>query len=81
MRHSIVYNKETAKLKTCPFDGSKLILREDNNPEVVRGKLKEFKERTIPVIDYFKNQGLKIKEVNGEQSVSDVFSDILKTLR
>ncbi len=81
MRHSIVYNKETAKLKTCPFDGSKLILREDNNPEVVRGKLKEFKERTIPVIDYFKSQGFKIKEVNGEQSVSDVFDDILKSLK
>lgn len=81
MRHSVLYTKETAKLKTCPFDGSKLIHREDSNPNVIRGKLKEFKERTLPVVDYFRKQGLNVKEVNGEQSVADVFRDILKALK
>ncbi len=81
MRHSIVYTEETAKLKTCPFDGSKLIFREDSNPEVIKGKLKEYKERTLPLVNYFKKQGFKTKEVNGEQSVSDVFKDILKALK
>ncbi len=80
MRHSILYNEQNAKLKTCPFDGSKLIHREDSKPEVIRGKLKEFKERTLPVIDYFKKQHLKVTEVNGEQSVADVFKDVLKAL-
>jgi len=80
MRHSILYSEETAKLKKCPFDGSKLVHREDSNPKVIRGKLKEFKERTLPVIDYFKKHGLKVKEVNGEQSVADVFKDVLKAV-
>jgi adenylate kinase len=80
MRHSILYNEQNSKLKTCPFDGSKLIHREDSNPKVIRGKLKEFKERTLPVIDYFKKQHLKVTEVNGEQSVADVFRDILKAV-
>ena len=80
MRHAIVYTKETAKLKICPFDGSKLIRREDANPEIIKAKLKEFKERSLPVIEYFKKQGLKVKEVNGEPPVATVFKEILKTL-
>ena len=81
MRHSILFTKETAKLKLCPFDGSKLIFREDNNPKVIKSKLKEYQERTLPLIDYFKKQGLKVKKINGEQSVADVFKDILKALK
>ncbi|MBZ9571843.1 nucleoside monophosphate kinase [Patescibacteria group bacterium] len=81
MRHSILYTKETAKLKVCPFDGSKLIFREDSSPRVIKMKLKEYQERTLPLIDYFKKEGLRVKKVNGEQSVEKVFKDILKTLK
>jgi adenylate kinase len=81
MRHSLLYSKETARLKTCPFDGSKLIHREDNKPAVIREKLQEFKERTMPVVGYFKKHGVRVLEINGEQSVADVFKDILEKLR
>ena len=81
MRHSILYTKETAKLKLCPFDGSKLIRCEDSKPEVIKSKLNEYRERTLPVVDYLKRQGVKIKEINGEQSVANVFKDILKVLK
>lgn len=81
MRHSILYTKETAKLKYCPFDGSKLIHREDSKPEVIKSKLNEFKERALPIVGYFKKEGIKVKEVNGEQSVANVFKDILKALK
>ena len=81
MRHPILYNKENAKLKLCPFDGSKLVLREDSKPEIIKSKLEEYKERTFPLIAYFKKQGLKVKEVNGERSVVAVFKDILRALK
>ena len=68
-------------MKLCPFDGSKLVLREDSNPEVIKSKLEEYKERTLPLIDYFKKQGLRVKEVNGEKSVVEVFKDILRALK
>ena len=80
MRHSILYTQETARLKFCPLDGSKLIRREDNKASVIRMKFKEFEERTLPVVDYFKKEGLKVQEVNGERSVAAVFADILKKL-
>jgi adenylate kinase family enzyme len=33
------------------------------------------------LIDYFKKQGLRVKEVNGEKSVVKVFKDILRALK
>lgn len=81
MRHPILYTKETAKLRKCPFDGSKLIRREDGNPEIIKAKLKEFQERSLPMIGYFKKQGLRVKEVRGEPPVADVFKEILKKIK
>jgi adenylate kinase family enzyme len=47
---------------------------------VVESKFKEFQERTVPILGYFRKQGLKIRKINGEQSVADVFSNILKAI-
>lgn len=80
MRHPVLYTKETVKLTKCPIDGSKLIIRKDDNPEIIKVRLKEYKERTFPLIEYFKGQGLQVEKINGEQSVEDVFKDILKAL-
>lgn len=81
MRHSILYTKETIKLTKCPFDGSKLVIRKDDNAEIVKARLKEYKERTLPLVDYFKKEKIKVKEINGEQSVGAVFKDILKVIK
>ena len=82
MRHPILYNKETVKLTKCPLDGSKLIKRKKlDELETIKIRLKEYKERTFPLIDYFKKEGVKIRKINGEQSVADVFKNILKQAR
>lgn len=82
IRHPILYTKETAELKRCPLDGSKLMRRKGlDDPETIKVRLKEFRERTYPLINFFKRQGLKVKKVNGEQSVEGVFKDILKALK
>ncbi len=80
MRHPILFTKETIKLTKCPFDGSKLVIRKDDTPQTIKIRLKEYKERTFPLLKLFTKQGLKIQKVNGEQSVEAVFKDILKTL-
>lgn len=79
--HSILYTKETKKLTSCPLDGSKLMRRKDDTPKTIKIRLKRYKEKTSLVFDFFKNQGIKVKEINGEQSVADVFADILKALK
>ena len=82
MRHPIVYAKETRDLKICPLDGSKLIKREGlDDPETIKVRLKEYKERTYPLIKYFKEQGLKVKKINGSPPPAIVFQNILKSLK
>lgn len=81
MRHPVLYAKETAKLKKCPLDGSRLVIRKDDSADIIKVRLKEYAERTFPLINFLKKQGLKVKEVNGEQSVAGVFKDVLKNIR
>ena len=78
--HSILYTKETEKLTKCPLDGSKLMRRKDDDPEVIKTRLRRYREETFPVFEFFRKEGIKVKEINGEQSVADVFKDVLKAL-
>lgn len=81
MRHPILYTEETKDLTICPLDGSKLIKRKGlDDPETIKVRLKEYKERTLPLIDFFEKEGIETAKINGEQSVADVFKDILKAL-
>ena len=80
MRHPILYNKETKNLTRCPLDGSKLIVRVLDNVEVMKVRIKEYKERTLPLIDYFRREDLEIKEVKGKQTPAELHEDILRTL-
>lgn len=80
MRHPIIYNKETKNLKHCPLDGSKLIRRVDDKPEIIKFRLKEYKKRTKPVIDYLKKRHFKVIEINGAPSPDRIHKGIMKVL-
>jgi len=82
MRHPILYNEETKNLKICPLDGSRLVERKGlDDPETIKIRLKEYKERTLPLVDFFEKQEIRVKKINGEQTVADVHKDILKAIR
>ena len=83
MRHPILSTKdEFLKLTHCPLDGSKLLKRKGlDDPETIITRIKEYKERTYPLIKYFKEEGFSVKKVKGEQTVEKVFSDILKAIK
>lgn len=81
MRHPVWYNPETMHLTVCPLDGSALLKREGlDDPETIKVRLKEYAQRTVPVIAYFQEHGLKVKKVDADQSVAKVFQDILGIL-
>jgi adenylate kinase len=80
MGHTIIYNEETVKLTKCPFDGSKLLTRKDDKPGVIKIRLKEYEERTFPLIEFFEKQGLEVKRVDGAPAPAVVFENILKVL-
>jgi len=81
MRHPILYNQETKDLAMCPLDGSKLLKREGlDDPETIKKRLREYAERTLPLVGYLEDQDFKINKVNGAPSPSVVLEDILKTM-
>jgi len=81
-RHPILYNEETKTLTMCPLDGSKLLKREKlDDPETIKIRLKEYRERTLPIIDYFENNGYEVKKIDASPSPADVFNSLIKSLQ
>jgi adenylate kinase len=67
----------------CDVDGSKLIVRDDDKPEVIRKRLQTYHEKTEPLVDYYEGQGI-LQRVEGEQDpeqVSERILGLLATLR
>lgn len=82
MRHPILYTKETEKLTHCPLDGSQIQRRKGlDDPSTVKVRLKEFQNRTRPVLQYFAENKIRVHEVNGDQSVAQVFENVQKAVR
>ena len=57
----------------------KLETRADDTPDGIRGRMAEYREHVVPVVDYYEKQGRLIR-INGEQSIEDVHKDIMKAL-
>ena len=63
----------------CDRRGEKLVLRDDDKPETVKNRLNVYHNQTQPLIEYYTKQG-KLAEVDGTQSMEDVFNAIVKIL-
>jgi adenylate kinase len=64
----------------CPRCGGELYQRPDDKIETVKKRLEVYFEQTMPLMDYYRQQG-KLLEVNGQGSVADVTDSILEALR
>lgn len=79
-RHPIPNFPEYADIKVCLEDGSEIITRPLDKPEIIRERYRVYLRETMPVIDYFRQSGYKIMEVNGQQPIEKVFEDIKESL-
>ena len=79
-RHPIPNFPEFADLKTCPQDGSPIMIREDDSPETVKKRYEVYLEESKPVIDFLSKKGYNIIAINGEQKPEDVHREILNKL-
>jgi adenylate kinase len=78
-----VYNLITLKPKEdekCDVCGTKIVQRDDDKEEVVRGRYKVYKANTEPVIEYYRKNN-KIITVNGAQDVEEVTKELFNILR
>ena len=75
-RHPIPDFPEFENLTACPEDGSELVTRSLDKPEIISRRYQEYLNRTIPIFDFLKERGYDVIEINGEQSIEAVGKDI-----
>ena len=72
-----VSNKES--LKRLLLRGKKSG-RSDDNEKVIKNRLKEYKEKTLPVLNFYKSRNI-LFNVDGEQKIEKVTQDIDKIIK
>lgn len=63
----------------CDVDGSVLIQREDDKPDVVRERLEVYHRDTAPLIAYYEDQGL-LARIDGTRPPTEVHDHIRATI-
>jgi adenylate kinase len=64
----------------CNSCGGELYQRSDDNAETVGNRLDEYVAKTQPLIDFYNKQSLLLN-INGDQEICKVLSDILGGLK
>jgi adenylate kinase len=67
----------------CDQDGSRLIQRDDDKPDVIKNRLRVYHEQTEPVAAYYDDQGV-LRRIDGTRDAADVHDHIravIATLR
>jgi adenylate kinase len=67
----------------CDVCGSRLLVRDDDKPEVIRNRLEQYHEKTEPLISYYEGQGI-LRRVDGgldPDTVGDRIRALLATLQ
>ena len=59
----------------CDQDGSRLIQREDDRPEVVQKRLSVYHDQTAPLVDFYDERGL-LRRVDGTRAPAEVHDHI-----
>jgi len=67
----------------CDQDGSRLIQRDDDQPDVIRNRLRVYHDQTEPLVEYYDEQGL-MRRIDGTRTpveVHDHIRAVIATLR
>lgn len=64
-----------AKEGVCDVCGGELIVRNDDQPDVIHHRLEEYRNKTEPLVDYYEQQGI-LRRVDGSRPPSDVEENI-----
>lgn len=80
-RHPIPNFPEFNGIEKCPKDGSEILTRALDKPDVIRERYRIYIEKTLPILDFLTDRGYNILRVNGEQLIDKVQQDILEKLK
>ncbi|MGN6256375.1 MAG: adenylate kinase [Solirubrobacterales bacterium] len=63
----------------CDVDGSELIVRDDDKPEVIRKRLETYHEKTEPLVSYYDDRSV-LRRIDGTSAPEEVAEKIRRTL-
>ncbi len=63
----------------CDIDGSELVVRDDDKPEVIRKRLETYHEKTEPLVSYYDSRSV-LRRIDGEESPDAVADQVRRTL-
>jgi adenylate kinase len=63
----------------CDVDGSELVVRDDDKPEVIRHRLEQYHSKTAPLIEHYDHQSL-LRRIDGAVTPDEVADEIRRTL-
>jgi adenylate kinase len=63
----------------CDLDGSELIVRDDDKPEVIRKRLETYHEKTEPLVAYYDERSV-LRQIQGTAPPDEVAEEIRRTL-
>jgi adenylate kinase len=64
---------------TCDVDGSELIQRDDDKPEVIRKRLEVYHSSTAPLVDYYEDKGI-LRRFDGTRPPTEVHDHVRATI-
>ena len=63
----------------CDLDGSELLIRDDDKPDVIRHRLAQYHDKTEPLVEYYDHQSL-LRRIDGAATPEDVGAEIERTI-
>jgi adenylate kinase len=63
----------------CDVDGSELVVRDDDKPEVIRKRLETYHEKTEPLVSYYDTRSV-LRRIGGEAPPDEVAEKVRRTL-
>jgi adenylate kinase len=63
----------------CDLDGSELIVRDDDKPEVIRNRLGQYHAKTEPLVDYYDQRSV-LRRIDGTAAPEEVADAVRRTL-
>lgn len=55
--------------------------RADDKPEVIARRYDDYQKTTLPIIQWYKDEGITVHEIHGERDIDSIHAEIMKKIR
>lgn len=69
------YADPPKKKGVCDLDGQKLVVRDDDTPEAIKKRLATYREKTEPLLEYYKPRDI-VHHVDAGREIAEIFDEI-----